>query len=50
MSSKETHDVDREMYQCLVGGLIYLSHISPNITFVVGLIGLFMHRPKEVYL
>ena len=43
-------EVDKEMYQHLVGKLIYLSHTRPHITFVVSLVSQFMHYPREVHL
>lgn len=42
--------VDREMYQRLVGRLIYLSHTRPDIAYAVSVISQFMHSPKEVHL
>lgn len=42
--------VDREMYQRLVGKLIYLAHTRPNIAYSVSIIGQFMHNPKDVHL
>ena len=42
--------VGREMYQHLVGRLIYLSHTRLNIAYVVSVISQFMHNSKEVYL
>jgi hypothetical protein len=42
--------VDGEMYQCLVGRLIYLSHTRPDIAYVVSVISQFMHNLKEVHL
>ena len=42
--------VDREMYQRLVGRLIYISHASPDIASTVSVISQFMHNPKEVHL
>ncbi|RVW65328.1 Retrovirus-related Pol polyprotein from transposon RE2 [Vitis vinifera] len=41
--------VDKEMYQCLVGRLIYLSHTRPNIAYAVSVINQFMHSPKEAH-
>ncbi|KAI5388287.1 hypothetical protein KIW84_074105 [Lathyrus oleraceus] len=42
--------VDKEMYQRLVGSLIYLSHTRSDIAFVVNVVSQFMHNPKEVHL
>ena len=42
--------VDKEMYQRLVGRLIYLSHTRPDITYVVSMVNRFMHCLKENHL
>ena len=42
--------VDKEMYQRLVGRLIYLSHTRPDISYAVSVISQFMHSPKEAHL
>lgn len=42
--------VDRGRYQCLVEKLIYLSHMRPNIAFVVSSVSQFMHSPYEAHL
>ena len=42
--------VDKEMYQRLVGRLIYLSHTRPNIAYAMSVISQFMHSPKEAHL
>ena len=34
-------------YRKLVGSLIYLTAIHPNITFAVGILFRFMHKPCE---
>lgn len=34
-------------YRCLVGKLIYLSHTRPDITYAVGIVSQFMHRPQK---
>ena len=38
--------VDKEMYQRLVGRLIYLSHTRLDIAYVVSVISQFMHKSK----
>jgi hypothetical protein len=48
--AEEDAAVDREMYQHLVGRLIYLSHTRPDIAYAVSVISQFMHSPKEVHL
>lgn len=48
--AKEEAAVDREMYQRLVGKLIYLAHTRPDISYAVSLISQFMHNPKESHL
>jgi hypothetical protein len=42
--------VDKEIYQRLVGKLIYLSHTRPDIAFAVSVVSQFMHNPREVHL
>ncbi|RVW47383.1 Retrovirus-related Pol polyprotein from transposon TNT 1-94 [Vitis vinifera] len=42
--------VDREKYQRLVGRLIYLSHIRPDIAFAISVVSQYMHSPKESHL
>ena len=42
--------VDRGSYKRLVGRLIYLRHTRPDITFIVDVVSIFMHSPKETCL
>ncbi|XP_068483246.1 uncharacterized mitochondrial protein AtMg00810-like [Phaseolus vulgaris] len=49
-SAEEDNVADKEMYQRLVGRLIYLSHTRPDIAFAVSLVSQFMHQPKEAHL
>ena len=42
--------INREMYQRLVGKLIYLSHTGPDIAYAVSVVSQFMHNPNEVHL
>ena len=48
--AEEDAAVDREMYQRLVGRLIYLSYTRPDIAYAVSVTSQFMHSPKEVHL
>lgn len=54
LSNKLSKDVgeavDRERYQRLVGLLIYLSHIRPDIAFVVSLVSRYMYSPSQGHL
>ncbi|XP_050915685.1 uncharacterized mitochondrial protein AtMg00810-like [Lathyrus oleraceus] len=49
-NTKEDVVVDKEMYQRLVGRLIYLSITRSNISYVVSMVSQFMHNPKEIHL
>lgn len=42
--------VDKNMYQRLVGRLIYLAHMRPDIAYAVSMVGQYMHDPREVHL
>ena len=42
--------VDRRRYQRLVGKLIYLSHTRPNISYAIGVVSRFMHKPQEQHM
>jgi len=46
----EDNIVDNGSYQMLVGKLIYLARIRPDIAYAVGVASQFMHNPKEVHL
>jgi hypothetical protein len=48
--AEEDVAVDREMYQRLVGRLIYLSHTRLDIAYAISMISQFMHSLKEVHL
>lgn len=48
--AEEDATVDKEMYQRLVGKLIYLSYSRPDIAYAVSVISQFMNSPKEVHL
>jgi hypothetical protein len=39
---------DATLYQKLVGSLTYLTHSSPNISFVVSMVYHFMQDPREI--
>ena len=42
--------VNKEMYQHLVGRLIYLAHTWLDMTYSVSVISQFMHDPRVVHL
>lgn len=46
----EDATVDKDLYQRLVGKLIYLSHTRPDIAYAVSVVSQFMHNPKESHL
>nr|KYP49028.1 hypothetical protein KK1_029231 [Cajanus cajan] len=50
LGNAEDVAVDKEMYQRLVGRLIYLSHTRPDIAYAASSISQFMHSPKETHL
>lgn len=41
--------VDKKMYQCLVGKLIYVFHTRLDITSIVSVISQFMFKLKETH-
>ena len=43
-------DTNKEIYQSLVGRLIYLSHTRPDIAHAVSIVSQYMHKPKELHL
>ena len=40
---------EKGKYQRLVGRIIYLSHIRPDIAFVVSMVSQFMHVPRPAH-
>ena len=42
--------VDKERYQRLVRRFIYLSHMRPDIEYVVSIVSQFMHSPLECHM
>ena len=42
--------VDHDLYQRLIGKIIYLSHTRPEIAYVVGVISQFMHSPHKSHM
>ncbi|XP_066317440.1 uncharacterized mitochondrial protein AtMg00810-like [Miscanthus floridulus] len=42
-----TAKVDATLYQSIIGGLRYLVHMRPDITFAVGYVSRFMEDPRE---
>ncbi|KAL0539674.1 hypothetical protein IC582_023890 [Cucumis melo] len=49
-NSDDQVPVDKEQYQRLVGKLIYLSHIRPDISFAVSAVSQFMQAPYEEHI
>lgn len=45
---KDTDNVEKEIYQCLKGKLIYMSYKRHDIAFVVIVVSLFMHDIYEI--
>ncbi|XP_057834934.2 secreted RxLR effector protein 161-like [Cryptomeria japonica] len=41
--------VDATLYHQLVGSLIYLTHMRPDISYAVGLVSRFMQEPHELH-
>ena len=41
--------VDGTLYRQLVGSLIYLTHMRPNISYDVGMVSQFMQEPHELH-
>ncbi|KAJ4807357.1 polyprotein [Rhynchospora pubera] len=38
---------DAALYRSLVGGLIYLTHTRPDVSYSVGVVSRFMHKPSK---
>ena len=47
MKASTAAKVDVTLYQSIVGGLRYLLHTRPNITFAMGYVSRFMEDPRE---
>jgi len=41
--------VDNTLYINLMGILLYLSHIRPNLSYEVGVVSRYMQKPHELY-
>ena len=48
--ASEDPTMDREVYQRLVGKLIYLAHTRPNIAYAVSVFSQFMHTTQERFI
>jgi hypothetical protein len=49
-NDEEGATIDKGQYQRLVGKLIYLAHIHPDIAYTVSVVSQFMHNPKDSHL
>lgn len=47
LANDDTGAADAKLYRSMVGCLIYLSHTKPDITYSVGLVSRFMHKPTK---
>jgi Reverse transcriptase (RNA-dependent DNA polymerase) len=47
LSAEAGEPIDDEMFQRLMGRLIYLSHIRPDISFTVSVASRYMHDPRK---
>ena len=45
--NEDKESIDKSQYQRLVGKLIYLTHMRPDIAFAVSVISQFMHNTKN---
>ncbi|RDX81331.1 Copia protein, partial [Mucuna pruriens] len=48
--AQEEPTVDKQMYQRLMGKLIYLAYTKPDIAYLVSVISHYMHNPRESHL
>ena len=42
--------IDKGKYQRLVGRLMYLAHIKPNLAYALSVVSQYMHNPREQYM
>ena len=41
--------VDENLYRKIVGSLIYLTTTRPDLSFLVGLVSIFMDKPRQIH-
>jgi hypothetical protein len=41
---------DTTMYRCIVGSLIYMTIIRPDLSYVIGVVSQFMQTPRKPHL
>jgi hypothetical protein len=46
---RDTPLVDNTLYRKLVGILLYLIHTCPNISYVVGVVSIYMQEPYDMH-
>ena len=45
----ETPLVDNKLYKKLVGSLLYLTHLSRDLSYAIGVVSRFMEQPHELH-
>jgi hypothetical protein len=48
-STRTSPEVDATLYRQLVGSLLYLTRILPNLSFDVGIVSRYMQTPHEIH-
>ena len=47
---EDSEKMDDSMYRSLIGSLLYLTAIRPDILFIVSFLSKFMHSPRDTHL
>lgn len=46
----ESNEVEKNMHRSMIGSLLYVTTLSPNVMQVVGVVSIFYSAPKETYI